>query len=512
MSLVAIATVLSTMHFEGDVSPAGGDYADVEFPVPAGTVEIQISHTDGSDYVILDWGVWGPDGFRGWGGGLTDDVVIGVDQSSRSYLPGPIAPGTWTVAIGKAKVDPVTGGHYSIDVTCRDNATLPVLVKASYAPAVISTERRWYKGDFHVHSTQSGDAMASFDQISTLAKSRGLDFVNVSDHNTTAQHALLAAVQQTTPDFLFLRGVEITTYTGHGNAVGLHDYVDHRLGHAGRSMPDILADVAAQDALFIVNHPKLDLGTTCIGCDWKHQDDIPWDKVAGIELITGNFEIGVQAFVPRVLAMWDDLLNQGFKIAPIGGSDDHTAGTSQGPTASQIGSPTTLVLSDGLSEAAIIDAIRHGRTIVQLRGPDDPFVELTVKRDDGSIAEIGDEVYVAHLDMTAHVTSGHGTYLQVWIDGVKRSQTAVTSDDFTTQIGSSPSASSGAGAAPPPSRYRLQLITDTNQPIVITSHIIVHEIGGADVAGCGCRSGNPTAGLFVVFAIPLVRRRRRSAI
>ena len=137
MGLAAVAVVLSTMHYEGDVTAAGGDYADVAFEVPAGTAEIQISHTDGSTYVILDWGVWGPDGYRGWGGGLTDDAIIGVDQSSRGYLPGPITPGTWTVVIGKAKLD-TTGGHYAIDVTCRDDETLPVQPKAAFSPVVLN--------------------------------------------------------------------------------------------------------------------------------------------------------------------------------------------------------------------------------------------------------------------------------------------------------------------------------------------------------------------------------------
>src|SRR5512139_2458389 len=149
MGLVAIAAVLSQMHYEGDVTAAGGDYVDVAFDVPPGTVEIQITHTDGSADVILDWGVWDPSGtYRGWGGGNTEDAIIGVDQSSRSYLPGPIAPGTWTASIGKAKLD-ATGGHYSIDVVCRDNATLQVLPKAAYSPVVLNPERRWYKGDFH---------------------------------------------------------------------------------------------------------------------------------------------------------------------------------------------------------------------------------------------------------------------------------------------------------------------------------------------------------------------------
>src|ERR1041385_3122951 len=235
MGLVAIAVVLSSMHYEGAVTAAGGDYVDVAFDVPAGTKEIRITHTDGSNDVILDWGVWGPDGFRGWGGGNTEDAVIGVDQSSRSYLPGPITPGTWTVSVGKALLDGAGNGHYSIDVVCDDAETLVPQARAAFDPVVLTPARRWKKGDFHVPSSQSGDANAMFDAIATLAKSRGLDFVNLSDHNTYSQHALIAAIQPNYPDFLFLRGTEITTYSGHGNSVGDHDYIDHRLGYMGRT-------------------------------------------------------------------------------------------------------------------------------------------------------------------------------------------------------------------------------------------------------------------------------------
>src|SRR5262249_2103403 len=153
------------------------------------------------------------------------------------------------------------------------------------------------------------------------------------------------------------------------NAVGLHDYIDHRIGYRSRAIGGVLDDAAAQGAIFIVNHPALDLGNACIGCAWRHADT-DWHKVTGIELITGNWSFGAAVFVPKVIAMWDAALDQGARVAAIGGSDDHTAGQNEGPTGSPIGSPTTLVLADELSEAAILDAVRHGRTIVQLRGPD----------------------------------------------------------------------------------------------------------------------------------------------
>lgn len=490
---LALAFEIS-VPYEGDVSPVGGDFAVVDFAVPAGTKEIRIAHTDGSDYVILDWGVWAPDGsFRGWGGGNTEDAVIGVAESSRSYRIGPIAPGTWQLVIGKAQLD-ATGGHYIVDVTCSDTATLPVRRRATFAPAALSSARRWYRGDFHVHSAESGDATATLDQIAALARMRGLDFVNLSDHNTDSHLALAAAAQQALSDLLFLRGAEITTYAGHGNAVGLGAYVDHRIGFAGRTISQVIDDVAAQGAVFLVNHPSLDLGTNCIGCAWNHPTT-PWDKVTGLEIITGKWDVVERLFVPRAMAMWDDLAAQGYRIAAIGGSDDHRAGAGTGTNDAAIGSPTTLVLADELSEAAILEGLRRGRTIVQLRGPDDPLVEMRI-----GAAEIGDDVdRVETADIDTSVTGGAGNFLQLWRDGEKLAQVEVTSDSFSHRFTDRPGAADR--------RYRVELVTPGNQRLVVTSHIYVHGITGS---GCGCRStsGGAATGLGALAGLLLPRRRR----
>ena len=492
--ILALAAVITMMHYEGDVAVAGGDYVEVAIVVPAGTVEIQVTHSDGSENDILDFGVWSPEGFRGWGGGNTEDIVIGVAQSSRSYLPGAITPGTWTVVIGKALLD-ADGGHYALDVTCRDNATLAVKPKATFAPVVLETGRRWYKGDFHVHSVESGDATATFDQISTLARQRGLDFVNLSDHNTSSHLALAAEAQKTLTDVLLLRGAEITTYAGHGNAVGLATYIDHRIGFMGRSIEAVLADVEAAGAIFIVNHPTLDLGENCLGCPWEHPTT-PWDKVAGIEIITGKWDVVERLFVPSAIAKWDELLAEGHRIAAIGGSDDHRAGTGTGITDTPLGSPTTLVLADELSEAAIMKAIKEGRTIVQLKGPDDPFVEIKI-----GTAEIGDTTTAGTAEVAAHVSGGSGHFLQLWRDGEKLEQVEVTSDDFRKTFEDEP----GKGIE---RRYRVELINDANNRVVVTSHIYVT---GTDAGGGGCCQGGGATGAFA--AVPvlalLLRRRRR---
>jgi MYXO-CTERM domain-containing protein len=497
MIALPILTVISMVHLEADVPVDGGDYLDVTFDVPVGTQQIQVVHVDNDDFVILDWGVWSPEGFRGWGGGNLEDAIIGVEQSSRSYLPGPITPGTWTVSVGKAKL-PTTGGHYSIDVICDDTATLPVRPKAPFSPIVISNERRWYRGDFHVHSSESGDASASFDEIATLAATRGLDFVNLSDHNTSSHLDLAAAAQPGYPSVLLLRGAEITTYAGHGNAVGLASYVDHRIGYQGRTITGVIDDVLAQDALFIVNHPTLDLGDNCIGCAWEH-DPTPWDKVSGLEIITGKWDIVERLFVPRAIELWESLHADGLRIAAIGGSDDHSAGMGTGINDSAIGSPTTLVLADNLSEAAIMDAIRKGRTMVALRGPEDPILDVHVVTANGGLAEIGDDIDgVATVRMPLTITGGAGNFAQLWRDGEKLAQLEITSDDFTHTFEDEPGAQTR--------RYRVELINDANQRIVVTSHFYVH---GVAADGCGCRSNSSTAGAPLLLAFVLLLRRRR---
>ena len=501
MSLLAVAAVLSSVSFSGTATPGGGDYIDVPFTVPAGTVEIHITKTYTTGANILDFGVFAPDGFRGWGGGLTDDIVIGVDQSSRGYLPGPITAGDgWTVAIGKAKLGSA-GTPWTVTITFLDAESLPVLPKADWTPVVMSPDKRWYKGDFHVHSTESGDAHATLEENVDLAHMRGLDFINMSDHNTISQHALIAAQQPSWP-ILVLRGAEITTYSGHGNGVGLVNYVDHRLGHDGRTMANVIDDVVAQGALFIINHPMANLGTDCIGCAWQHTDDIPWDEVSGIEVLTSGYDIGVQVFTPKVLALWDQEEDAGHRISAVTGSDDHTAGQNEGTTGSPVGSPCTRVLADNLSEAAIMDGVRHQHTIADLRGPDDPPVDVTAHDRKGGTATIGDDVTdLTGLDV--HVTSGSGDFIQIWRDGAKVDQQPVAKDDFTYTFHDK----SLAGDH----RYRVQLIDGTNRPIVITSHVYAHGVVG-DSGGGGCEAGGGGAagGSALVLAALLAARRRRA--
>ncbi len=503
--MLVLAAVISSMQLTGVVPVEGGDYLLVPFTVPVGTVEMTVGHDDGSTSQILDWGVWSPDGFRGWGGGLTDAAIIGVNESSRGYLSGPITPGEWTLVIGKAKLQS-TPGQYTIDLEFRDARTIAIEPRSPWAPAMLSAERRWYGGDLHVHSEESGDASATFDQIVDLARGRGLDFVVITDHNTSSHVERLADRQQGLTDVLLVRGAEVTTYAGHGTALGIGDYVDHRVGLGAVNAESIIDAIGAQGGAFSINHPALELGELCIGCGWNHADT-PWDKVAGLEIQTGNADLTAALFTPRSIAIWDREEDAGHHLAALGGSDDHRAGMETGSLPARIGSPTTMVLADALSEPALVAAVRAGRTVVKIRGPDDPMVDLVA----GDVASdrqaiLGETLTeVGAVELIATIDGGDGAIAELWKDGVQVATTPVagTTTRFARPVTGEPE------------RYRIELTRD-GQRLTVTSHVYVQgDPSLAPAEGCcdgGAGRGSAPASLALAGAIAaaLARRRRTS--
>ncbi len=492
MGPLLFAAIISTLHLEGDVTAGNGDYVVVPFTVPAGTVELEIDRTTTpAASTILDFGVWDQaSAWRGWSGGLTDPIFVGVADSSRGYVPGAIAAGDWQLVIGKAKLP--GPAHYTADFTFRDAATLTPRARGSFAPSVVRAGPAWYAGDLHVHSNESGDATATFDQIIALARSRHLDFVVLSDHNTVSQQSLIPVVQASLTDLLLVRGIEVTTYEGHGGALGASAYVDHRIGLNGRTAAQMIADVNAQGGLFVVNHPELTLGTACIGCAWL-EVDTPWMDVGAIEIQTGDYGTGIELFTGPSIALWDMQLDIGAKMAAVGGSDDHRAGMNEGSPPSLIGSPTTRVFADELSESAIVAAVRAGRTVVALRGPDDPTVELNTTGANPKM--IGDTVSGDRVDFVAHVVGGSGEFLELVVNGASDPALRAPVDaadwthTFTVQV------------PPAGGRVRAVLADATDEPIVVTSHVWLSFEKGASSSGCAMSGENSSSRSSVIFII-----------
>lgn len=439
--------------------PAGApDHVLVDFEVPEGIVEIEVRHDDLSDDDILDWGLYDANGFRGWGGGNAEPAIVGVDAASRSYVPGPIEAGTWQLVIGKALIDG-DDAQYDVEIVLRGAATLaPQTERAPYVPArPLSSEARWYAGDFHVHSRESGDARPDIAEIATFARSRGLDFVELSDHNVLTQSDFLGALQPEHPELLLVPGMEFTTYAGHANALGATQWVDHKIGQPGVTIEGAIAALSEQGALVSINHPVLALGNACIGCAWDHEIDPT--TIHAIEIATTGLDQAGGLFDDQAISFWDDLCDEGAHLAAIGGSDDHRAGVDLGTFASPIGDPTTMVFARELSVAAILDGVRASRTVVKLQGPADPMIELVTDRDPP-----GDTVFAdTPVRYAITVTGGDGLELHVVRDGVATDVVPVDGDPYEVEL-------EATSPATGEMRTRVELHDDAGRRVV-TSHI-----------------------------------------
>lgn len=475
----------TTVHLSGDATPGGPQHFWAAFDVPAGTKELQIAHDDHSADDILDWGVYDERGaFRGWGGGNTEDAIVGEQASSRSYLAGPIAPGTWKVDIGKAKIVSAKAS-WTVDVTFR---TTPALAaqpeRAPYAPQpALRKDARWYSGDLHTHSKESGDAKPPIPDMIAFAKSRGLDFLELSDHNTTSQLDFYARYRD--KDVLLVPGVEYTTYAGHANGIGATAWVDHKLGLEGATIDAAARAFHAQGALFSINHPMLDLGDLCIGCAWKL--DLPATAIDAVEIETGGWRQAGVIFGRRSIEFWDAICATGRHAAAVGGSDDHLGGQGTGYRDSPIGSPTTLVFAQELSVQGLLDGIRKGRTVVKLQDPTDPMIELDADGRDG------DFIAARHTVLHARVTGGTGLAFHFVVDGAPEEDVAIDKDPFTLDR---PMDAPESGET----RVRAEVWSET-APRTVTSHLWLRtgpaSYGAGTVAGGGCScgaAGSPLAG------------------
>jgi len=353
------------------------------FDVPAGTarVEVTLSYTGADERTVIDLGLRSPQEFRGWSGGGPQTIFVGATRASYGYLPGVIEPGRWAVVLGVPNIR--EGRRDTYTITVRFSPAEDV-----QAPA-LRTGPGWFAGDLHSHSghsdgraTTRGGARVPVppSRVFDAAHAAGLDFIALTDHNSTAQWLDVDRLQPYYDDLLLLHAREITTYQGHANAIGEQRFHDFRLGE--KTVQDVLANPAADGAFVSINHPLSLGGEQCMGCRWEHADAGTLSHVQGIEVLNGTTRTGPQAGWP----FWADLLNRGYRLTAVGGSDEHTPDE---PNDRRMGTPTTVVFASELSESAIVAGLKSGRVYIRTKGPDGPRLEFFAESD-GRRYEMGE--------------------------------------------------------------------------------------------------------------------------
>jgi hypothetical protein len=444
--------------------------------------------------------VWGPKQFRGWGGSSHPDVSITPQgfsseaqylarprghvpgRTTRGFVPGPIPAGTWAAELGVGGVVSQADGDADGRVRWRVEIALSAdraFAAERYRPAKYDRRARrrkpgWYAGDLHVHGEHSALGDATMTEVfeyafrPLAAGGAGLDFVTLSDYVTTTGWGEIGRHQKAYPDRLIIRSAEIITYRGHANNHTSARYVDHRTGpvylrhpdgtldllRAARPASELLAAVRDGGGFTQLNHPRIwppstpIFGLVCRGCYWSFSD-----AETDLSLVDA---IEIQTSIPNpwtrdAIAMWEDALDAGHHIAPVGVSDSHHAGRTTSGTQTPIGRATTVVYARRLSERGIRLGIRAAHTYVKLLGNDGPDLRLearTLGRKPRT-AIMGDTLRAGEAEITAQVLNAVPDPTRVLL--VYRDRQLVQSVPVTG------SALTIGFRAQAPARYRLQL-------------------------------------------------------
>ncbi len=388
------------LRFSGRVErEQARSYGYIPFEVPgwARTLEVEYAYRGyGEGECTVDIGLFEPGSlslvegmeyFRGWSGSNKKAFYVSERAATPGYIPGPLKPGVWHVILGFYKV-PSGGCEYEVVVTIKDEA------RAGGGATELETggaggRRGWVRGDFHVHSVHS-DGDSTLQEIAARARELGLDFVAVTDHNTHSHIAELGYRSAFIEGVLLLRGVEVTTYKGHFNALGVSFTPDFRL----RSESELLRvaqHLRERGAVLSVNHPKP------LGPDWE------WATMGFAHLV--EVFHAVWEFNNYVsLRKWDEQLKRGARLGLIGGSDVHRVKGYGG--VSQLGVPTTWVYVDELSERGVLEGLLRQRVFVS-KSPEGPRAELAVRAAE-SLVYMGGAAKASPVEVVVSVAGAAG--------------------------------------------------------------------------------------------------------
>jgi hypothetical protein len=298
-------------------------------------------------------------------------------------------------------------------------------------------------GDFHCHTVLShdvwagpGDDNTGEDEFYTLgwtageqiaiAESRNLDFLAITDHDRIDALHL--------PEYVSSSLVLVPGY-------------EHSLrgGHAGVFVPDrsLLTDIVrdldgsknfTDDAallrflhavhdlggLAVLNHPFYGNSEDAEALAWGYgiEPSLDFDAVE-VWNISWPARHDVIPFADSdnylSLPWWEREFVARGRIPAVGGSDNHWRSTA---AVQGVGQPTTWVFARDRSPAAVLEAVRAGRTFIAAEPPGlggaKLFLSAIESWDNGHQAIVGDHVRAGGpLEVTAEVHNGSGSILRI---------------------------------------------------------------------------------------------------
>ena len=366
-------------------------YREVGFEVPAGVTRLTLEF---DAQAKLNLAVRAPDRLRGWSGEVKPRVTIGEFDASPGYLPGPLVAGRWSLMVGAVRKPGDPPVAFEAKIWFEHGGD----VFSGFSAAPVRTGPGWYRGDLHMHSGHSDGECKSMrgadvpcPVFPTLAAARaaGLDFISLTDHNTTSQTEVLRELTPYFDDLLVIPGQEVSMFRGHANVFGPTKTLDFNVGGTrGPGFIHLLDEVEHTHGVISINHP----GADC--CRWR-MEDVDYARVNALEVINGgNLDDTGSPEGRSSFPLWERLLNEGYRIAGISGSDNHEAFQRIDVDRQGVGRPTVVVYASELSQPAILNAIRSGHAFIDVWGVPDRRLEVEAAAGQ-SHAMMGDTLQVA---------------------------------------------------------------------------------------------------------------------
>lgn len=225
--------------------------------------------------------------------------------------------------------------------------------------------RRWFKGDTHLHTTNSDGVLHQYELIQRC-KQLGLDWIIVTDHNFDT-----VKESYSSDGLNVIRVQEVTGENGHVNIWGAEVGAQFPYDLSNLEAYKKIADSAKKNGATVsVNHPF------CTQCGFRLDlDAMPMDCVEVWNTVQHSDNV-------KNLNWWVDKLNHGIKIGAVGGSDYHRnyAGLNI------LAVPTTITYAESNTPDDILKALSEGRSVVT-NSPNSSMIYLSVEN-----AELGDTV------------------------------------------------------------------------------------------------------------------------
>jgi predicted metal-dependent phosphoesterase TrpH len=234
----------------------------------------------------------------------------------------------------------------------------------------------WRCVDLHQHASPSSDSAVSLVDRAASNLAEGLEVIVATDHNSVAADwkAAIGALHITRPLSVIVGDEVSLERYGHFTVIPFVPQPNLARGGApevrGKVPGELVRSLKAPDRVVILNHPRAGGRTGYFeNVQLDEHGNIPKEVQAldAVEIFTGKDSTRVEP----ALRDWLSLLDRGFILTAVGGSDSHLI------AGQEVGWPRTCIADgDGPIDAdALVTALKKKREALVTNGP---FVRVSV--------------------------------------------------------------------------------------------------------------------------------------